>query len=290
FIPIPKDNILYDYYILDKTESSSRIMLVGAMKSMILNVIEAVRGAGLIASAIDLNCFSLFRTIEYLYDLSNNEKAFCAVNIGPEISIIEIIENDTLKFPRLLSSSATTFVDNIERMTGLDKDISREILYNYDFKSLFEKKDIVKKSKSESKPSQGKDDKRGAAKKDKPDKRKTVKKKSSVEPEQVVQDANINRAIGATADNIMNEIRMSIEHYLQENPKSKIEKIVLAGEDLKNIDKYIQHKINYKVERLGISNKFSMDLINKNAIYKDIDINRVLDPLAIGMALRGMKK
>ncbi|MCD4670169.1 MAG: pilus assembly protein PilM, partial [Actinomycetia bacterium] len=74
FIPIPKDNILYDYYILDKTESSSRIMLVGAMKSMILNVIEAIKGAGLIASAIDLNCFSLFRTIEYLYDLSSNKK------------------------------------------------------------------------------------------------------------------------------------------------------------------------------------------------------------------------
>jgi type IV pilus assembly protein PilM len=186
FIPIPKDNILYDYYILDKTESSSRIMLVGAMKSMILNVIEAVRGAGLIASAIDLNCFSLFRTIEYLYDLSSNKKAFCAVNLGPEISIIEIIKNDTLKFPRLLSNSASTFVSNIERMTGIDKIISREVLYNFDFKDLFEKDDTGEKIKSESKASQDKDDKKGADKKDKPDKRKTRQEKSSIEPYEVL--------------------------------------------------------------------------------------------------------
>ena len=46
FIPIPKDNILYDYYIMEKQKSSSKIMLVGAMKSMIMNVIEAVKGAG----------------------------------------------------------------------------------------------------------------------------------------------------------------------------------------------------------------------------------------------------
>ncbi len=273
FIPIPKDNILYDYYILDKTESSSRIMLVGAMKSMILNVIEAVRGAGLITSAIDLNCFSLFRTIEYLYDLSSNKKAFCAVNLGPEISIIEIIKNDTLKFPRLLSNSALTFTDNIERMTGIDKIISGEILYNFDFKNLFEK-----------------DDKKKVDKKDKSDKKKTGQKKPSIEPDEALRDANIEKAIGATADNIINEIKMSIEHYIQENPKSKIDKIMLAGEDLKNIDKYIQYRTNYKVERLDISNKFSMDLINKNAAYKDKAMSQILDPLAIGMALRGIKK
>ena len=73
FIPIPKDNILYDYYIMEKQKSSSKIMLVGAMKSMVMNVIEAVKGAGLISQAIDLNCFSLFRTLDHIYNFSKNK-------------------------------------------------------------------------------------------------------------------------------------------------------------------------------------------------------------------------
>ncbi len=294
FIPIPKDNILYDYYILEKTKNSSRIMLVGAMKSMILNVIKAVKGAGLIARAIDLNCFSLFRTIEQIYDLSNHKKAFCAVNIGPEISIIEIIKNDTLKFPRLLSNSSSTFISNIERITGTDKQLSRDILYNYDFKNLIEKSDGEKKLKQESRSIQDKDDKKKTELKkadinEKPDNKKTEQQPSSIKLKELLKDDNIKKTIITTADNIINEIKMSIEHYLQENSKSKIEKIVLAGENLKNIEKYIQYKTNYKVEKLNISKKFSINLINKNTIYKDTDINQILNPLAIGMALRGIR-
>lgn len=294
FIPIPKDNILYDYYILEKRENSSRIMLVGAMKSMILNVVEAVKGAGLIARAIDLNCFSLFRTLEMVYDLSDNKKTFCAVNIGSDISIIEIIKNDTLKFPRLLSNSVSTIIENIERMTGKDKKLSRELIYNFDFNDLVGKRSDDKKSKPKDKSSREKDGNKDDAQikkagiKDKQDKTKTGQQDPTDRLQELPEDDIINKTISDTVDNIIDEINMSIEHYIQENPESKIDRIVITGEKMKNIEKYIQYKINYKVERLDISDKFSMDLINKNAIYKNTDTDQMLNPLAIGMALRGM--
>ena len=47
---------------------------------------------------------------------------------------------------------------------------------------------------------------------------------------------NIIEIIGNTADNLINEIKMSIEHYIQENSRAKIEKIILTGENLINFE------------------------------------------------------
>jgi len=293
FIPIPKDNILYDYYILEKTESSSKIMLVGAMKSMVLSVIEAIKGAGLIAQAIDLNCFSLFRTLEMVYDLASNKKTFCAVNIGSEISIIEIIENDILKFPRLLSNSASIFIKNIEKMTGTDQKLSKEIVYDFDFNNLLkaavDNKDPGSESGSSKNEDGNKENKVGTGRtKKSQDKTKPAQQKAIDKLTDIPGDDIIKKTMGDMADNIIDEIKMSIEHYQQEDPEAKIERIVISGDNLKNIGKYIQYKTEYKVDKLDISNKFSMDLINKNAIYKNTDKDQILNPLAIGMALRGM--
>ena len=280
FIPIPKDNILYDYYVMEKQKSSSRIMLVGAMKSMIMNVIEAIKGAGLIAQAIDLNCFSLFRTLDYVYNFSKNKKSFCAVNLGQNISVIEIIENDTLKFPRFLSNSTSTFADNLGRMTGSDTDFSTGIINNFDFSSLLKNSTGVKKIKD-------------SGKSDLKDKSASEEKKEGSNEDKIkkaINDENIIEIINNTADTLINEIKMSIEHYIQENSKSKIEKIILTGENLLNFEKYIKQETNYKVEKLDCSGSFTLDNLKKNPAYNSMDLSEVLNPLAIGMAIRGAKQ
>jgi type IV pilus assembly protein PilM len=256
FIPIPRDNILYDYYIMEQTEGSSKLMLAGAMKSMINNVIEAIKSAGLITQAIDLNCFSLFRTIDEVYDLKKDDETNCAVYIGKEISIIEILRGDTLKFPRFLSNSISTFIDNIEKSTGADGEKARQSLAGYDFKTIIPGKD---------------DSVSSGDKKEKDDAEDT-------------EDENIIKSIKSTADNLINEIRMSVEHFLQEDTKLKIGKILLTGKKLDNIGEYIKYKTNYRVEEINISEGFTVEMINK-----DIDTGKILDPLPIGMALRGIK-
>ena len=281
FIPIPKDNILYDYYVMEKQKSSSKIMLVGAMKSMIMNVIEAVKGAGLISQAIDLNCFSLFRTLDYVYDFSKNKKTLCAVNIGQDISVIEIIENDTLKFPRFLSNSVSSFTTSLERITGKDTEFSGEMINNFDFSNLVKDSTGTKKTKGLIKS-----DAEGGTEKAKTSK----EEKSPPKIKKAINDEKINEIMGSTADNLINEIKMSIEHYIQENSRSKIEKIILTGENLINFEKYIKQETNYKVERLNCTGSFNLDSITKNPTYKSIDFDVLLNPLAIGMAIRGVKQ
>ncbi len=291
FIPIPKDNILYDYYIMEKQRSSSKIMLVGAMKSMVMNVIEAVKGAGLISQAIDLNCFSLFRTMDHVYNFSKNKKSLCAVNIGQDISIIEIIEKDTLKTPRFLSDSMSSFTDSFGRMTGSDADFSNSIINSFDFLDLLKEPTEINKAKAPVKQDKVNNPENKTAS----IKEKSISKEKKVEsPEDKIKltlnNENTKKTIKNTADNLINEIKMSIDHYIQEDSKTKIEKIVLSGINLLNFDKYIKHETNYKVEKLDCSGSFILDNLKKGPVGSSRDYYEILNPLAIGMALRGIKQ
>jgi len=284
FIPIPKDNIIYDYFVIEKEESFSRLMLVGALKSMIDNVVESFKKAGLIAQAIDLNCFALYRTIDYIYGLEkdvkkNESNVFCIAYLGREISIIGIIQNNYLKYPRFTSTSINSFIERIYKEIKKDNKYCEEIIDKFDFRSLLAEGGIKGKTikeqsnNSSSAKSQKKED-----------------EKSDKDNIENIEDKNITEIMKDTADHVIYEISLSLEHFLQENPKNKIDKIILTGEYIKNIDKYIKQKLNYKVEILNISDYFSLKYLLKNPNYRDKNLNYLLDPLSIGMALRGLNQ
>jgi len=258
FIPIPKNNLIYDYYVIEKEEDHSRIMLVGAMKSMINDIVSSFKSAGLLVQTIDLNCFALYRTINHLYNFEKNEKnsqsgTFCVANMGMEMSIIEMIQDNNLKYPRFTSNSIKSFIDGICKEIKDDSEYCEQVISEFDFNSL-----IIKKKEPAKK-----------------EEKKNIGKNKTVD------------VIKRIADYFVEEIKLSIEHFLQENPESKVEKIILTGEYIKNIDKYIEQEIEYKVEMLDISDYFSLKYLKGNTA-SDKGLKYILDPLAIGMALRGL--
>ena len=272
FIPIAKNNIVYDYYVVEKGEDYSKLMLVGAMKSMIDDVVKSFKGAGLLAQAIDLNCFPLYRTIDYINGLEKSTEnkisgATCVVHLGLEMSILEMIQDDNLKYPRFTPTSIRNFIEGISKEIKKDNKYYEEIISEFDFKSfLVNKKTGTGKVKKETQKSE---------------------KDNNRNPE---DDIDITKIMKDNADKIIEEIKLSVEHFLQENPKYKVEKVILTGEYLKNIDKYIEQEINYKVEILNIADYFTLKYLNNNPQYKGKNLNYFLDPLAIGMALRGLNK
>lgn len=285
FIPIAKNNIIYDYYVVEKGEDYSKLMLVGAMKSMIDDVVKSFKGAGLLAQAIDLNCFSLYRTVDYINSLEKNNKnelsgAYCVVNLGLEMSILEMIQDDNLKYPRFTSNSIKDFIEGISKETKKDNKYSEGIISKFDFESLLINRtastEEVKKEETNNLSE------------------KVPEKEDRGLKEDDIHDSgdsiDIGKIMKDTADQIIEEIKLSIEHFLQENPRSKVEKVILTGEYIKNIDKYIEQEINHKVEILNIADHFSLKYLKNNPEYKGKDLNYLLDPLAIGMALRGLNK
>lgn len=279
-IPIPRDNIIYDYYIVEKKKDYSRIMLVGAMKSMINDVISSFKAAGLFAQAIDLNCFALYRTINYIYNFDKNEKnskfaTFCVANIGFEMSIIEMIQDNNLKYPRFTPTSVRSFIDEIHKETKKDNEYCEQVVSEFDCNSLIiEKKKSRKEKVGSSRGRSGK---------------KTGKKTSKNNVEINIDKDKIAGVIKRMADRFVEEIKLSIEHFLQENPESKVSKIILTGEYIKNIDRYIEREMEYKVEFLNISDYFSLKYLKDNAGSSE-GSKYILDPLAIGMALRGLNQ
>ena len=281
FIPIPRNNIIYDYYVIEKGEDYSRIMLVGTMKSMIDDVVSSFKSAGLIAQAIDLNCFALYRTINHIYNFEKNKKnsqpgTFCVVNIGLETSIIEMIQDNNLKYPRFTSTSIRSFIDEIYKEIKKDNKYCEQVISGFDCNSL-----IIKKNKSSKKEETKNSPDKSGGKTDK----KTDKNNAGVN----IDKNKIAGIIKRIADRFVEEIKLSIEHFLQENPKSRIGKIILTGEYIKNIDRYIEQEIEYKVELLNISDYFSLKYLKGNAGSSE-GLKYILDPLAIGMALRGLNR
>src|SRR4030042_5704932 len=287
FIPIPKNNIIYDYYIVEKGEDHSRIMLVGAMKSMINDVVYSFKNAGLLAQVIDLNCFALYRTVNHIYGLEKIEKnekskkmdTFCVVNLRTEISIIEMIHDYSLKYPRFTSTSIRSFMDELYKEVKKDNKYCEEMISGFDFKILMAKKSSEVTKKVEYKDTQGK-----------PRLKATKKADESGDIKNVTESKNLTEIFKKNADRFIEEIGLSIEHFLQENPKSNIGKIILTGEYIKNIDKYIEQEIQYKVELLNITDSFPLKDLKGFGDYNDKDLNYVLDPMALGMALRGLNQ
>jgi len=284
FIPIPKNNVIYDYYIVEKEKNSSKLMLVGTLKSMINDIAKSFKDAGLFSQAIDLNCFALYRTLDYIYGLEKNKKkknlkSFCAVNLGEEISILEIIQDNDLRYPRFTSSSIKSFVDTLYKEIKKDNNYCRKIISQFDFKLILDEeknKEKLKKETSGNTPEKTQ--------------RKESKEPGGKEDEKEDYKKKIVKIMKDTADHLVYEIKLSIESFLQENPKYKIEKIILSGKYIKNIDKYIEKVINYKVEILKIADYFSLKYIMKNPRYKGRKLNYLIDPLAVGMALRELNK
>ncbi len=286
FIPLPKDNIIYDYYIMEKDKTSSRIMLIGAMKNMIFDVIKGIKNAGLFAQAIDLNCFALYRTIDQIYKLNKNKDSICIVNVGPEISIIEIITEDILKYPRFISNSLKSFIDNMAKGTGTDEKLCSDALKAFDFSNLNSSTAESTDSKIEGKTEENLLEVSSG-----------INKKINIGEEEPLQKEDINsflegknviKILKKTASNFVNEINISIEHFMQNNPKVEIKKIILTGENLINFDSYIKDKTNYIVERLKIENHFPLGSIGSNPVNKGKDASEIVNALGIGMALRGL--
>ncbi len=278
YIPIPKDDIIYDYFIIEKSKSSSRLLLVGAMKSMVNSFIESIKLSGLIVQAVDLNAFALFRTLEYINKNKNKKiknregDIFLAINLGDEVTNVEILADDKMKYPRVTTVSLNSFIERLNPIIERDTIFCRELIDSYDFKS-----NLGTSSKKE-----------GDASSKKKTGKEPIKDPTEKGIKDLIKDDRIISMFEAIAQDLINEINISIEHYNQESSGSKVKKIILSGNIIKNIDKYIEDKTGLKVDLLDLKS-FKYEATQQKTGGQDKKENAgILDPIAIGMSLRGL--
>jgi type IV pilus assembly protein PilM len=318
YLPISKDNLIFDFYVIEKTEGSSKVMIVGALKNMINNYIEAVQSAGLVINSIDLNCFAFFRAVNYVYNFRNlklleSGKSFCLVYFGNEISIIEFADENEIRYPRFLNVSINNYIENLSHKLKATNEELLKIIKEFDFEKL-----LIKdyKKKADSRDQQKGIDNGAKIKKTEIEdpglntyeefEKKVIEEKIMTNSDQPAGGSNadvlnlndteenfpeIRDSLRVSANQLVNEVSRSIDHFLQENRNIKIEKILISGERLNNLDGYIGKNLKLSVERIDISKLMPADFTKKNLLFKPDDLSDISSRLVIGsgLALRGIK-
>lgn len=319
YFPIAKENLVFDYYVIEKKSGSSKVMIIGALKNMINNYIEAVQSAGLIINSIDLNCFAFYRAASYVNNfknlkLSESGKNVCLVYFGQEVSIVEFADENELRYPRFMNISINNYIENLGHKTNASNEELLSIIKEFDFEKLLIKEtkkkaellSIQKESFGETVPEEnkipesyvqpGEDSKEAVEENIKtgPDSFETSVSvtESGIHGVEEVDLTEIRDSLKISANQLVNEISRSIDHFLQENRDFKVEKILISGEKLINMDKYIEKNSKLPVERIDISKMIQSDLFKKNTAIKTDDLSDIGNRLIIstGLALRGIKQ
>jgi type IV pilus assembly protein PilM len=107
-LPIPLDEAVLDYHVIDETVSPTgirtyRVLLVVAYRELVDRYITACRGAGLRLAGIDLEAFALLRALSPPSSESLPEDtALVAVSIGHDRSTFAVSNGVVCEFTRVL--------------------------------------------------------------------------------------------------------------------------------------------------------------------------------------------
>lgn len=129
FIPIPIEDVILDYEIIDEYtvesgEKMFQILLVAAERNMIQTVVNAVEAAGLQPEAIDVSAFAIARAIlppkpPSVAEEPQRMEAVALLNIGAGITSVVIAENNVVKFARVLALAGDDFTQAIMDSFGI---------------------------------------------------------------------------------------------------------------------------------------------------------------------------
>jgi type IV pilus assembly protein PilM len=115
-VPYDVNDVSLDFQIIDPNvdQKKMQVLLVAAKKDMIQGHADILREAGLTPRIIDVDSFAIQNAVEASYDLVPNE-VIALINIGAEITNVNIVQNQVPHFTKDLSVGANSFVEGIQR-------------------------------------------------------------------------------------------------------------------------------------------------------------------------------
>ncbi len=115
-VPYDINDVSLDFQIInpDMDQKKMQVLLVAAKKDMIQSHAEIIREAGLTPMIIDVDSFAIQNAVEANYDFRPDE-VIALVNIGAEITNVNIIQNHVPHFTKDLSVGSNSFVEGIQR-------------------------------------------------------------------------------------------------------------------------------------------------------------------------------
>jgi type IV pilus assembly protein PilM len=119
-VPFDIDDVCLDFQVLNEDVGANQmeILLVAAKKEMVNAHAGIVRDAGLDPVVIDVDSFAIQNAVEATTD-SGAGRVVGLVNIGSDVTNINIIQNNIPYFTRDLSVGSNVFVEAVQRELGV---------------------------------------------------------------------------------------------------------------------------------------------------------------------------
>lgn len=262
YIPFEIDEVEIDFEITGETQEQEEVfmevLLVAAKKDIVNQYEEIIKKIGFKTEIISVDTFALEDAFSFQKD-TNVSEVVALIDIGSNITSINIIEKGKSRFIRVIHLGGNDFTEAIANTCGLN----------------FEEAENLKLSK-------------GKASSPVESPEIAAMNISVITEEEDGSALLINSAIDSVSNRLMNEITRSFSYYYTQLRKGMIERIVLCGggANLTNINDYLANGLGIPVTNISFFDKTE---INSNQI-KDNSI-LLQDPLyavSFGLALRGL--
>ena len=122
-VPYDINDVSLDFEILGSAPNDPKqmqVLLVAAKKDMVMSFSDLIRESGLQPSIVDVDSFAAQNAIEANYDFAP-EEVVAILNVGSEMTNINIIQGGVPYFTKDLQVGGNTFVEAIQRKFNLSQ-------------------------------------------------------------------------------------------------------------------------------------------------------------------------
>jgi len=271
YIPFPIDDVNLDSVILGKSEDGEKVdvLLVSAKKDLVNSHLEIIRAAGLTPLIVDVDSFAFLNCFEVNYEPAATD-VVALVNIGAEITSINIYIGGVSRFSRDISIAGDTITKNIQAKLSSDWPQAEQIKIQQGAPEATE----------EAAAGPGEDlaileTIRG-----------TVEKITGEDLQDDSPDAVSSRVIRTTLNNLVGEIRRSIQFFENQPNGRPVQKCIIGGgtAQMRNLDRFLAHELNLPVEIIDPLRRITVKSRDVNTAM--LESSKLMLGVGIGLALR----
>ena len=274
YIPFPLDEVNLDSVILGKSEVSGAakidVLLVAAKKDQVAEHIALLKSADLAPAVIDVDSFAFLNCYEANY-LPSSTDVVALLNIGSELTNINIYLNGVSRFSRDISVAGDTINANIQQRLGCSYQRADELKHKEGAPAP-----AAQESASEEMGSSSLlDTIRGTVE------RITGEDLAEDSPEFVTSEV-----IRGVLMNIVNEVKRSIQFFENQPNGKTVDRVAVGGGTamLKNLDRFLAQELNLSVEIIDPLR--SIGIAGSTVDKTKLDRVRHMLGVSIGLGLR----
>lgn len=269
YIPFRIDDVNIDSVILGKAQGENvgkvDVLLVSAKKDLINDHLEIIKNAGLTPLIIDVDSFAFLNCFEINHSPDPNE-VIALINIGAEITNINVYINGTSRFSRDISIAGDTITNAIAGKLSLD----------------FSRAENLKIS--EGAPyvdTGGADEETGGLV---ATIRGTVEKITGEDLGDDSQELIAQKIIRNNLQNLIGEISRSVQFFENQTTGRAVQRVVLGGgtSRMKNIVPFFSKELGLPVEIIDPLRRVSV----KDSLANEVSAFKEMLSVGIGLALR----